>query len=169
MSHKKFMKIALEEAQSALYSGEFPVGAVLEYQGKIICSGKRSGSMGRFANETDHAEIIALKQFYNRGMSISLEKTTLYCTLEPCLMCFGAILISGINKIVYAYEDAMGGGTSCDLNCLPPLYNENKISIISGFMRKQSLKLFSEFFSNPQNSYLHGTYLKDYTLKQSLL
>ncbi len=169
MIHKKFMEIALGEAQSALYAGEFPVGAVLEYQGRVICSGKRSGSIGSFSNEIDHAEIIALKQFYNQGMNICPKKVTLYCTLEPCLMCFGAILISGIGKIIYAYEDAMGGGTLCNLDFLPPLYSKNKISIDSGVMRKQSLKLFSEFFLNPQNTYLQETYLKDYTLKQSLL
>ncbi len=86
--------------------------------------------------------------------------------MEPCLMCFGAILLSGIGEIVYAYEDVMGGGTKSDLKSLPPLYRDRKISVISGVLRSKSLEIFKAYFSNPSNFYWRGSLLADYTLAQ---
>jgi tRNA(adenine34) deaminase len=81
-------------------------------------------------------------------------------------MCFGALIISDIGKIVFAYEDAMGGGTQCDLSKMTPLYKENQISIIPNILRKKSLQLLKTFFSNPENIYLKGSLLATYTLRQ---
>ena len=81
-------------------------------------------------------------------------------------MCFGALMISGIGKIIFAYEDAMGGGTQCDLTKLPPLYKENQISVIPNILRQKSLQLLKAFFSNPENTYLKGSLLATYTLSQ---
>ncbi len=92
---------------------------------------------------------------------------TLFCTMEPCLMCFGAILLSGIGKIVYAYEDIMGGGTRCDLTKLPPLYKNRQISIVPNILREESLELFKTFFANPENNYWKGSLLAEYTLSQA--
>ncbi|MBU1181693.1 MAG: nucleoside deaminase, partial [Proteobacteria bacterium] len=87
-------------------------------------------------------------------------------TMEPCLMCFGAILLSGIGKIVYAYEDVMGGGTGCGIDSLSPLYKNSPVKIIPGILRKESLEIFKAYFSNPSNSYCKGSLLADYTLSQ---
>ncbi|MFW6081198.1 MAG: nucleoside deaminase, partial [Desulfosalsimonas sp.] len=84
--------------------------------------------------------------------------------MEPCLMCFGAAVISGIKRIVYAYEDVMGGGTACSLENLPPLYRDAEIRVIRHVLREQSMELFYRFFSDPQNTYLQGTLLAEYTL-----
>ena len=86
--------------------------------------------------------------------------------MEPCLMCFGAILIHGIGQVVYAYEDAMGGGTGCTLAKMPVLYRDSKISIVSNVLRKESLALFKAFFSDPKNTYWQNSLLADYTLSQ---
>jgi tRNA(adenine34) deaminase len=89
-----------------------------------------------------------------------------FSTLEPCLMCFGALMISGIGKLVFAYEDAMGGGTVCDTANMTPLYQSSQMTIIPGILRNESLKLLKAFFSKPQNMYLRDSILATYTLGQ---
>jgi tRNA(adenine34) deaminase len=89
-----------------------------------------------------------------------------FSTLEPCLMCFGALMISGVGKLVFAYEDAMGGATRCDMANMTPLYRSNQMTIIPGILRNESLKLIKTFFSEPQNMYLRGSILATYTLGQ---
>ena len=116
------MKKALDLARQALDSGEFPVGCIVVHENEIVSTGSRIGTTGGAPNEIDHAEMVALRNLANRSIDADPGRMTLYCTLEPCLMCFGAILLSNIGKIVYAYEDVMGGGTGCDLNALNPLY-----------------------------------------------
>ena len=166
MDYEYYMKNALQQAEAALAAGEFPVGCVMVYENRIIATGARENSTGDCTNEVDHAEMIALRRLCDLETKINFKKVTLFSTLEPCLMCFGALLISDIHEIVFAYEDAMGGGTHCDLSKLPPLYKENKISIIPNILRKKSLQLLKTFFLNPENTYLKDSLLATYTLRQ---
>jgi tRNA(adenine34) deaminase len=166
MDHEYFMRIALKAAQNALSFGEFPVGCVLVYQDRVIATGFRSGTAGTGINEIDHAEIVALKQLSLHSERIDFEQVTAFSTLEPCLMCYGALLIHGIGKIVYAYEDAMGGGTACEVSKLPWLYRNARTTVIPKVLRKESLALFKAFFSNPKNPYCRGSLLAEYTLAQ---
>jgi tRNA(adenine34) deaminase len=165
----QFMKKALQCATIALNRGDFPVGCVITYQNNIISTGERTGAGNQLTNELDHAEINALRKFgANKELAhIQSDQLTLYSTLEPCLMCFGAILIHKIPRIVYAFEDAMGGGSSLDLATLPPLYATHDIEIVSGVCRLDSLLLFRAFFSNPNNNYLADSYLANYVLNQT--
>jgi tRNA(adenine34) deaminase len=166
-NHAHYMQHALHQAQQALDEGEFPVGCVMVCDQQIIATGRRIGTRLDTPSELEHAEIIALRQLESLSGSIDRGQITLYATLEPCLMCFGALLISGIGTIVYAYEDAMGGGTSCDRSRLPELYRENSVRIISGVKRQESLDLFKTYFSDPDVDYWRGSYLVRYTLAQS--
>ena len=166
MDYEYFMKKALEEAQTALAAGEFPVGCVIVHDQTIIATGSRKGTAGSTPNEVDHAEMIALRKLINLKTKIDFKEATLFSTLEPCLMCFGALMISGIGKIVFAYEDAMGGGCRCDLKKLPPLYQNCQIEIITGILRNESLSLLKAYFSAPQNIYLKDSFLATYTLSQ---
>ena len=166
MQKEYFMKIALAQAERALADGEFPVGCVIASSDDVLASGYRTGTSGDSSNEIDHAEITALKRLVERHKEIEKKDLTLFCTMEPCLMCFGAILLNGIRKIVYSYEDVMGGGTGCDLSLLSPLYREIKVSIVSSVLREQSLKLFKAYFENPANAYWKGSLLARYTLEQ---
>lgn len=161
-----FMGAALGQAEKALEAGEFPVGCVIAAHPEIVASGGRRASSGPAANEIDHAEITALKRLYESRYPGSRRELTMYVTMEPCLMCYGAALIAGIGRIVYAYEDVMGGGTACRLEVLAPLYKNAEIRIIPHVLREQSLALFCRFFSDPQNTYLQGTLLAEYTLCQ---
>ncbi len=162
------MGLALKKADRAFEKGEFPVGCVVVLDNQVIADSSRTGTSGdreRFS-EIDHAEIICLRQIEKAKNKYNLSKAVLFCTMEPCLMCFGAILLSGIKKIVYAYEDAMGGGTHCDLNQLPILYKESEIEVIKGVLRGQSLTLFCKFFEKKDNQYWKGSLLETYTLEQ---
>jgi len=161
-----FMQKALDQAGRALSAGEFPVGCVIEYKGQIIATGSRTGTTRNHFNEVDHAEIIALRRLYNK--KIDKGRATIFCTLEPCLMCLGAVAISQVGKIVYGYEDVMGGAAGCDLTKLTPLYSKQKILIVPNILRQESLALFKTYFVNPKNDYLKGSLLAEYTLKQNL-
>lgn len=161
-----FMEKALLQAREALDQGEFPVGCVIVQGNDIIATGARQGTAGGAVNETDHAEMVALRRLDDLGPNVARDRLTLFCTMEPCLMCYGAILIAGIGNVVWAYEDAMGGGTACDLSTLPPLYRDRRITIVPHILREKSLALFRAFFQNPANDYWAGSFLAEYTLDQ---
>lgn len=166
MDYEHFMKKALEQAQKALAAGEFPVGCVIVHGYKIMATGARKGTIGDCPNEVDHAEMIALRKLAGLEEKINFSEITLFSTLEPCLMCFGALLIGGIGKVVFAYEDAFGGGCHCDRQKLPPLYKSRPIEIIPNILRDQSITLLKSYFSQPQHTYLKGSFLATYTLSQ---
>ena len=136
------------------------------HQNKILATGSRKSTIGDFPNEIDHAEMIALKRLTDLKVDTNKNRIVLFTTLEPCLMCLGALILSGISEIVFAYEDVMGGGTRCDLTKLPPLYKNHRISIVPNILRRQSLALFKAFFQNPENRYWQGSLLAQYTLNQ---
>ncbi len=162
------MEMALKQAEIAFTNGEFPVGCVIVQDKEVIATGARQGTgLGKqFFSEIDHAEIRALKFLEVRPHKFRPEESVLFCTMEPCLMCFAAIILAGIKKIVYAYEDPMGGGTGCDLSSMAPLYKEAKIEIVSGVLREKSLDLFYEFFNKETNVYWKDSFLEAYTLEQ---
>ena len=164
--YRHFMSAALEQAETALQAGEFPVGCVLVHQYRVIAAGRRRGTASGERNETDHAEILALRDYYALENRPDPRQTTAFCTMEPCLMCFGALLIAGIGEIVYAYEDVMGGGTHCDLSRLPALYRNSPVSVVPGIGRTESLSLFKRFFNTPGNDYWENSPLATYTLAQ---
>ena len=165
--HRHFMQKALDMAQRALDRDEFPVGCVAVYKGRVIAQGARTGSRQTIPGELDHAEIIALRRMEGLANPVERRQVTLYVTMEPCLMCFGALLISGIGTIVYAFEDPMGGGTACDRTRLPVLYRDNAVRIVAGICRDRSLAMFKTFFANPVNNYWRDSPLAAYTLEQT--
>ena len=169
--HEYYMEKALQEANSAFFRGEFPVGCVIVQKGNIIASGSRTGTSMRGCrpSEIDHAEIRALKNAEILGNVFVPEQALLYCTMEPCLMCFGAIVLSGIKYIVYGYEDVMGGGTSCNFTTMPVLYRDSNVKIVPGVLRSASLKLFEQFFINKDNLYWKNSLLERYTLEQAAI
>lgn len=166
MQDKFFMSNALEQAEIALSAGEFPVGCVIADHENVFASGFREKSAGDRPNELDHAEINALRRLVGIKNPQAPGGLALYVTMEPCLMCFGAILLAGIKKIVYAYEDIMGGGTRCRLGDLPTLYADARIEIVPHVLRSESLALFKAFFSSPGNTYWKNSPLALYTLSQ---
>ena len=161
-----FMRCALELARTALAEGNFPVGCLIADGDTVIAQGRRTGTSEGVANEIDHAEINALRSLYRNAPDIDRSRLTIYCTMEPCLMCFSAILLSAIGRVVYAYEDVMGGGTGCDRSMLAPLYQDANVTVVGGLLRENSLALFQRFFADSKNSYWADSLLSRYTLGQ---
>ena len=166
MNYDLFMKKALELAEGALSRGEFPVGCVMVHRKEILVTGTRRGTLGDDGNELDHAEMVALRRLIEVGNPVDHGEVTAFCTMEPCLMCYAALILAGIGKIVYAYEDVMGGGISCELSLLKPLYSNSPITVVADVLRTESLKLFQAYFSNPVNNYWKNSLLAEYTLDQ---
>lgn len=132
------MKKAFEEAKYAFYKNEVPVGCVIVNNNDII---SRSSNMVELLNDsTAHAELIAITSAQNSLNSKNLDNCILYTTLEPCLMCYGAIYWSKINTIVYAASDKKRGFSRYSVEM------DRKINIINGFMEKESKELLDSFF-----------------------
>ena len=136
--HIYFMNKAFEEAKYAFYKNEVPVGCVIVNENEII---SRSSNMVELLNDsTAHAELIAITSAQNYLNSKNLEGCTLYATLEPCLMCHGAIYWSKINTIVYGASDKKRGFSTYNLEI------DRKIKIIKGVMEEESRELLDKFF-----------------------
>jgi tRNA(adenine34) deaminase len=162
-----YMGAALTEARRALSAGEFPVGCIIGHETGLLSRGRRANSRGAAANELDHAEIAALRCLRRDHPDIAPGEVTVYATMEPCLMCYTTLLLNGIRRIVYGYEDVMGGGTDLDLGPLKPLYQRMRVEIVPHVRRAESLELFRQFFTNPGNGYWQDSLLAEYTLRQS--
>jgi tRNA(adenine34) deaminase len=166
MDYDRFMGAALKEAQKALARGDFPVGCVVVHRDRILARGSRKGTCGDARNELDHAEMVALRRLAARPEALDPLGVVVFSTLEPCLMCFSALILHGIGEVVYGYEDAMGGGTACNRSHLSPLYRDSRIRVRPGVRRGESLALFKAFFADPRCRYWCGSQLAEYTLKQ---
>ena len=166
--HIDHMHKALSLARQALEQDEFPVGCIVTCDDQVIATGARTGTTQAVASELLHAEMVALRELEKKAASAPRNRMTLYSTLEPCLMCYGAILLSGIGTLVYAYEDAMGGGTACDKSSLPPLYQKHSLRIVPHVCRPESLALFKSYFAKPHIDYWRDSLLANYTLSQPM-
>jgi tRNA(adenine34) deaminase len=163
-SHEYFMDLALEEATAALAGGEFPVGCVIAGGKEVLASAGRRASAGN-APELEHAEIVALRRLLRQTPGLDPANLTVYSTMEPCLMCLGTLIVNGFRRIVYAYEDVMGGAADLPLGHLKPLYKNTRFAIIGGVCRQQSLVLFQRFFA-ARPAYLRDSLLARYTMAQ---
>jgi tRNA(adenine34) deaminase len=148
MGHEYYMRETLVEAKAALAAEEFPVGCVLALDGEIVARGHRKNSRTEVANEIDHAEVVTLRELLADRPGIDCGRITAYSTMEPCLMCYSTMLLSGIRHFVYGYEDMMGGGTNLPLFQLNPLYAEMQAQVqVEGVCCEMSaLPCFNGFF-----------------------
>ncbi len=134
------MKQALVEAQSAYAAGEIPVGAVVVWNGKIIA--RAHNLTERLNDVTAHAEMQAITAAASSMGGKYLSDCTLYVTLEPCIMCAGALGWSQISRIVYGASDQKRGYSKFSPNSLHP-----KTEVVAGVMADEALELIQSFFS----------------------
>ncbi len=165
------MKEALRLAKEALDEGEFPVGAVLVAGDEVVGRGRRRNSGHMAGGELDHAEMVALRDWGQRhGDCAPPGDLCLYSTLEPCLMCLGAALLAGVKRIVFAYEDIMGGACGLDAWAVRSHAGAGSGSfysgadVVGGVLRDESLALFRRFFQGG-SSYWRDSLLCKYTLR----
>jgi tRNA(adenine34) deaminase len=119
LEDKKFMQRAIELALLAEQDGNLPVGAVITLDAEVVAEGRSALWVPRF-DATRHAEMEALRAV-PAAVWGSAEALCLYTTLEPCLMCFGGILLHGIGRIVYGASDRYGGASAV-MSSLPPYF-----------------------------------------------
>ena len=121
MEDKLFMHRAIELALLAEKEGNLPVGAVISLDGEVVAEGRSAIWVPKF-DATRHAEIEALRAV-PADLWKSSDEMSLYTTLEPCLMCFGSILLHGVGRVVFGSSDSYGGVSSV-LRYLPPYFEE---------------------------------------------
>lgn len=140
-----FMTRALELARIAEAAGEVPVGAVIAREGKIVAEGwNRPISM---RDPTAHAEIVALRAAAGRVGDYRLPGTTLYVTLEPCVMCAAAIVHARVSRVVFGAWDpkAGGAGSIADVFGIPQL--NHRVDVFGGVLSDECGQVLREFFA----------------------
>lgn len=138
------MKAALEEAKKALSDGEVPIGAVLVRDGAIIARGYNSPIL--LQDPTAHAEVITLRRGGRVLGNYRLTDTELYVTLEPCIMCMGALLHARIKRLVFGTRDPRAGaaGSVVDFSCHESM--NHRIKVTGGILEEECRNLLQRFF-----------------------
>jgi tRNA(adenine34) deaminase len=141
-----FMHRALELAQRAALDAEVPVGALLVRGDDVIGEGWNRPIMSQ--DPTAHAEVVALRAAAQRLRNYRLERTTLYVTLEPCVMCMGAVLNARVSRVVFGAWDPKAGacGSIIDLPREPKL--THRVDVFGGVCSDQSAALLRDFFES---------------------
>jgi|SRR5208283_3820080 tRNA(adenine34) deaminase len=139
-----FIKIALEEAQEACCRGEVPVGAVLVLEGNILARTHNSPIMRN--DPTAHAEILALRQAGEKFGNYRLTGAELYVTLEPCIMCAGAIIQARISRVIFGARDPKCGAVVSLYNILADKRLNHQVEITEGILPEECGEIISRFF-----------------------
>ena len=146
ISDEQAMQLALEQARLAGEMGDVPVGAVVVHDGKVIAA--RHNEREATGDPTAHAEILALRDAATSLGRWRLNDCTLVVTLEPCVMCAGAIINARVETLVYATADLKGGATASLYNvCSDPRLNHNP-NVKHGVCEHEATVLLKEFFEN---------------------
>ena len=144
MKKELLMKEALVQAKKALKKGEVPIGAVVVLGDEII--GRGYNQPITMKDPTAHAEIIALKEASNRLDNYRLNEAIIYTTLEPCLMCVGALVHARIKKVIFAAQDTKSGVVVNNGGLIQSEFLNHKVSFEGGILEKQASKLLKDFF-----------------------
>ena len=144
MKKELLMREALVQAKKALKIGEVPIGAVVVLGDEIIGKGHNQPITKK--DPTAHAEIIALKEASNRLENYRLNEAIIYTTLEPCLMCAGALVHARIKKIIFAAQDVKSGVVVNNGGLIQSEFLNHKVSFEGGILEKQASKLLKDFF-----------------------
>lgn len=137
--HEQYMRKALEEAQTAAEEGEIPVGAVMVCKGKIIA--RAHNETERLNDVTAHAEMLAVTMAASALGGKYLNECTLYVTLEPCVMCAGALAWAQLGKLVYGATDPKRGFSRITPSLLHP-----KTKVTTGILEKECSAPLLTFF-----------------------
>ena len=141
MTDEQYMQQALKEAGRAFEEGEVPVGAIIVMNGRIIAKGYNQ--VEKLTDSTAHAEIIALTAAFNFLGSKYLPEASLYVTVQPCLMCSGALYWSKIARVVYGAEDEKNGYKRI-AGATSPFHPKTEIT--GGILEQECSTLMKEFF-----------------------
>jgi tRNA(adenine34) deaminase len=142
--HDRWMQEALQEARLALCTADVPVGAVVVVGQEIIGRGRNQRQA--LADPTAHAEVLALRQAARQRQNWRLTDATLYVTLEPCIMCLGAAILSRIQCLVYGCTDPKAGACGSQFDILETRRLNHTFPVIAGICQAEASALLAEFF-----------------------
>ena len=138
------MREAVAEAEAADRRGEIPVGAVAVLEGRVI--GRGHNRKEEWADPTAHAEMIALRQAAQALGGWRLAGVTLYCTVEPCAMCAGAMVLARLPHLVYAVDDPKSGAAGSVLDVLRSPRLNHQVEVTKGVLAGEASEVLKLFF-----------------------
>jgi tRNA(adenine34) deaminase len=139
-----FMREALDLAAQAEVNGEVPVGAVVVVDGNVC--GRGFNSPIRLNDPSAHAEILALREAAVALNNYRLEEATLYATLEPCVMCAGALVASRVKRLVFGARDLRFGGVRSKFRLADSELLNHRVEVVEGVLAGECLGLVKDFF-----------------------
>lgn len=139
-----FMREALKQAQKAYDKDEVPIGAVAVYKNQII--GRGHNQTEQLQDPTAHAEIIAITAAANALSSWRLKDVDVYTTVEPCIMCAGALVLARVRRIIFGIRDEKFGGCGSVFDIVNEKRLNHQIKITEGILKKQAAGLLRSFF-----------------------
>lgn len=142
-SHEVFMRLALAQARRAFAQDEVPVGAVVVHEGVVVGAGFNQPVTS--GDPTAHAEIVALRAAARARGNYRLPNTTLYVTVEPCLMCVGAMVNARVGSVVYGADEPKFGAVRSLLD-LSTLALNHRFEVTAGLLEDECRALMQEFF-----------------------
>jgi tRNA(adenine34) deaminase len=144
MEHAQWMREALVEAQRAAEEGEVPVGAVVVWQGQVIGRGRNRKEA--LHDPTAHAEILALREAAQARGGWRLFGATLYCTLEPCCMCAGALVNARMTELIFGVHDLKTGAAGSVYDLVRSPWLNHRLSVTAGVLQDEIQALMQRFF-----------------------
>jgi tRNA(adenine34) deaminase len=139
------MDLALTEARKAEVAGEVPVGAVIAVEGQVIARGFNQPIS--LHDPTAHAEIAALREACRSMGNYRLSGATMYCTVEPCMMCAGAMIHARLTRLVFGTPDPRAGAAGSIYNVLTDPRLNHRVEVVSGIREEECAALLREFFA----------------------
>lgn len=139
------MRMALDLAREAEFAGEVPVGAVVVLDDQVIGRGRNSPIS--LNDPTAHAEMLALRQASAAIGNYRLEDVTLYCTLEPCTMCAGALVAARVSRLVFGARDLRFGGVRSKFRLADSDLLNHRVEIVEGMLAAECAELMQNFFA----------------------
>ncbi len=146
MSDEDFLREALELAREAERGGEVPVGAVVVLDGRVMGRGQNSPIARN--DPTAHAEILALREAAAATGNYRLEGATMYATLEPCVMCAGALVAARVSRLVFGARDLRFGGVRSKFRLADAEVLNHRIEIVEGVLGAECAELMQRFFNS---------------------
>ena len=146
----KFMTLALSEAKKAGQIGEVPVGAVLVSENTAILAAAHNQTI-KLVDPTAHAEVLVLREAALKNNNHRLLNTTLYVTVEPCIMCMGAIVHARISQVVFGTNDPKWGAAGSLYNYAEDKRLNHRVKITKGVCEEECRSLMQDFFRRKRN------------------
>jgi tRNA(adenine34) deaminase len=144
VSHEEFMQAALEEARLGLASGEVPIGAVLVVDGSIVA--RAFNQPIRAADPTAHAEVLVVRAAAQQAANYRLTDAKVYVTVEPCLMCVGALVHARVREVVYGAPEPKSGALGSTVNGVDLPGLNHRFAVTGGVLESECRALMQAFF-----------------------